>query len=95
MSNEISITIRLVHSGDELEVELPLYSTGKEIIDELIKGDIVPKTDPEGNPYVYKLVAKRSGTEIIPEKTLEDLGIKSDDTLLLTPKLIAGNYGSH
>lgn len=92
MSNEISITIRLVHSGDELEVELPLYSTGKEIVEELLKGDIIPKTDPEGNPYVYKLVAKRSGVEVIPEKNLGDLGIQAGDTLLLTPKLIAGAY---
>ncbi len=35
MSNDvIGIVVRVMPSGDELEVELPIYSTGKEIKEE-------------------------------------------------------------
>lgn len=93
MPNEtsvITVIIRLLPGGDELDVELPLYSTGKEIVEELLNADLVPRTDPQGNPYTYKLVSKDSSLEIVPEKTLFDLGVKDGNTLLLTPQLVAG-----
>ena len=39
MSNSevIDIVVRVMPSGDELEVELPIYSTGKEIKEELLR----------------------------------------------------------
>ncbi|GAB4416777.1 MAG: hypothetical protein OHK0039_26440 [Bacteroidia bacterium] len=86
----INVIIRLMPGGDELDVELPLYSTGKEIIDELLNGDMVPRNDPQGNPYTYKLVSKDSGLEIVPEKSLFSLGVKKGNTLLLMPELVAG-----
>lgn len=86
----ITVIIRLLPGGDELDVELPLFSTGKEIVEELLNADLVPRTDPQGNPYTYKLVSKDSSLEIVPEKTLFDLGVKDGNTLLLTPQLVAG-----
>lgn len=87
----INIVIRVMPSGDELDVELPRFSTGKEIIEELIAADVAPRTDPEGNPYAYELISKMSYTKIGEDKTLYDVGIKEGETLYLTPKLVAGN----
>ena len=86
----ISLIVRLLPSGDELDVELPLYSTGKEIVNELLDAEVAPKFDPQGNPYIYKLISKATGKEIVPEKTLHSLTIREGDTLLLTPQLVAG-----
>ena len=86
----ISVIIRLMPSGDELDVELPLYSTGREIIEELKNGNLVPPNDPQGNPYTYKLVSKESGMEVVPEKSLFNLGVQDGNTLLLMPTIVAG-----
>lgn len=86
----INVIIRLMPGGDELDVELPLFSTGKEIVEELLNSDLVPRNDPQGNPYTYKLVSKDSGMEIVPEKSLYSLGVKAGNTLLLMPELVAG-----
>ena len=76
--------------GDELEVERPLYSTGKEIIEELINAEVVPKYDASGTPHVYELISKIKYTKIGEDKTLYDVGVKDGETLYLTPKLVAG-----
>lgn len=87
----INVIVRILPSGDELDVELPLYSTGKEIINELLNADLgIEKQDPQGNPYIYQLIAKDTGREIMSEKSLNDTGVKEGQTLLLTPKLVAG-----
>ncbi|MDX1908562.1 MAG: hypothetical protein SF053_16110 [Bacteroidia bacterium] len=86
----IGLTIRIMPSGEELDVELPLYSTGKEIIDELLNQQVIPRNSPEGDPYVYKLASKSLGGELSQEKSLFDMNIRDKDTLLLTPRLVAG-----
>lgn len=86
----ISVIIRLMPGGDELDVELPLYSTGKEIIEELLNNGLVPTTDPQGNPYTYKLVSKETGQEVAQGQSLFNLGIKDGNTLLLMPNIVAG-----
>ncbi|MEL6671102.1 MAG: EsaB/YukD family protein [Bacteroidota bacterium] len=90
MNEEITISVRLPFDGTELEVELPLVSSGKQIINELIKGEMLPAKDPGGEPYVYKLIAKSSGDELRQEKTLGDAGVKNGDTLIVAPKVKAG-----
>ena len=52
-SNEINIIIRILPKGEEVDVELDVTTTGKEIISELISNGLTPKNDPEGNPYIY------------------------------------------
>ena len=61
----IAIIVRVMPSGDELEVELPIYSTGKEIKEELLSAEVAPRVDPEGNPYVYDLIFKRKNEATI------------------------------
>lgn len=90
-SDVINIVIRVMPRGDELDVELPLFSTGKEIIEELVSAEVAPRTDPEGNPYVYELISKMSYTKIGEDKTLYDVGVQEGETLYLTPKLVAGS----
>ena len=90
MNDVLNIVIRLMPSGDELDVELPVFSTGREITEELLSQSIAPRTDPEGNPYVYELISKSSNVKIDEQKTLDDVGIKDGETLYFVPKLVAG-----
>lgn len=90
MSDTLNIVIRLMPSGDELDVELSRYSTGRDIANELLDADVAPRTDPEGNPYVYELISKARNVKIEDDKCLDDLGIAGGDTLYFVPKLVAG-----
>lgn len=90
MSDVVNIVIRVMPAGDELDVELPVFATGKEIIEELLSQKIAPRNDPDGNPYVYKLVSKRSNQEIKEDKTLQSLDIREGETIYFVPKLVAG-----
>ena len=89
MSN-LSVIVRVMPGGEELDVNLPRYSTGKQITDELLKANVAPTTDPDGNPYVYDLVTKRENIRIETDKTLHDLGITDGETILFIPQLVAG-----
>lgn len=89
MSN-LNVVVRVMPGGEELDVTLPRYSTGSQITDELLKAQVAPSTDPEGNPYVYDLVTKRDNIRIEPDKTLHDLGVSDGETILFIPQLVAG-----
>ena len=88
--SSIEVTVRVQPSGDEVTVELEIYTSGKEIKKELITHDIAPSTDNKGNPIVYQLISKSSNQVIDDHKTLDDLGIKSGETLFMVPDLVAG-----
>ena len=90
MADHINIVIRLMPSGDELDVELPVFTTGKEIMDHLLSEKAAPRSDQEGNPYVYELISKASNARIDDDKTLYDVGIQEGETLYFVPKLVAG-----
>lgn len=90
MSDVINIAIRVMPRGDELEVELPVFSTGKDIIEELLNANVAPRTDNEGQPYVYELISKASNVKVGENKTLYDLGIRDGETIYFVPKLVAG-----
>lgn len=90
MADFFNIVVRVNPSGEEFDVELPRFSSGKEIINELLDAGISPRSDSNGNPYVYDLVHKQSNTHLDDNKTLHDLGIRDGDTLLLIPGLVAG-----
>jgi len=77
-------------SGDELDVELPVFSTGRDITEELLSANVAPRTDPEGNPYIYEIISKASSVKIDEDKTLYDVGIREGETLYFVPKLVAG-----
>ena len=86
----LDLIVRVQPGGEEFDVELPAYSTGKEIIDELLDAELAPRLDPENQPYIYELISKQLGTKIGDNKTLHSLNVKSGDTLIISPKLNAG-----
>lgn len=90
MSEIINLVIRLMPSGDELDLELPVFSTGKEIKEELLNANVVPRADQDGNPYIYELISKSANVRIDDDKALDDVGIKDGETLFFVPKLVAG-----
>ena len=89
-SNKINIIIRILPKGEEVDVELDVTTTGKEIISELISNGLTPKNDPEGNPYIYELISKMNNVKINEDKTLLDSGIQDGTIIYVTPKLVAG-----
>ena len=66
------------------------YAGAEITIEELKNGNLVSQNDPQGNPYTYKLVSKESGMEVVPEKSLFNLGVQDGNTLLLMPTIVAG-----
>ena len=86
---EINLMVRIMPKGEVLEVELPLLATGRQIIEEILEYGAAPRTDPEGTPYSYELISKRTNAKI-EDQTLDDCGIHEGETLFLTPKLVAG-----
>ena len=90
MNDELNLIVRVMPSGDELDVQIPRFSTGKEIIEELLRAEVAPSSDGEGNPFVYELVSKKNQVRVDDNKTLHDLQINDGDTLLFIPNLVAG-----
>lgn len=89
MNDVMNIGIRVMPKGDELDVELPVFSTGKDIIEELLDAGVAPRHDGEGNLYVYELISKASNLKIGESRTLSNLGIREGEVLYLVPKLVA------
>jgi uncharacterized ubiquitin-like protein YukD len=86
----VTIIVRIMPQAEDLEIELPLYTTGKQIVEELLSQQIIPRNDEAGNPIVYELVSKKVGKKLMPEDRLADLNVPNGDTLLLTHKAYTG-----
>ena len=86
----INLIVRVMPNGDELDVELPVLSTGKEIVEELLNANVAPRQDTNGNPYIYELISKVSNVKIEEHKTLYDIGINDNEIIYFVPKLVAG-----
>lgn len=88
--SDLNIVIRVMPNGDEFDVEVPSYSSGKDLVDGLLQKGVAPRNDPQGNPYIYELISKAKNVKISETKTLMDVGITNGDTIYFTPKLVAG-----
>ena len=86
----INVIIRIMPQGEEVEVELSGYTTGKEIIDELLQEDLSLGQNGSGELQVYELVKKDTNTKLEENRSLFDIGIKNGDILYLLPKMVAG-----
>jgi hypothetical protein len=90
--------IILNYQGNELTVQIEdSTNTIQDIIDKIINGLGLSKTDAGGNPVTYHLGMTRDGEELIlqnrikgEEKTLMDYNIQSGDRVTLTMIPIAG-----
>lgn len=92
LDQDYMVMVRLLPSGEEVELELPAASNGKAIKESLLEHEElnIPKMDHEGNRYNYKLISKGSGKEVTDDRSLFECGVASGDTLLLSPTLVAG-----
>lgn len=90
MSDVLTINVRIMPSSQEFTVELPRFSTGREIREELLNEGVAPRVSPQGEPYVYELVVKSNNLRLEENKTLSDLGVQNGDTVLFIPNLVAG-----
>lgn len=90
MSDYIKIIVRVMPGGEQLDVELPRFSTGLEILEGLLEQDVAPRQTRNGEPLFYELISKTGNVRIEDNKTLHDLGIHDGETILLVPDLIAG-----
>ena len=90
MSDVLTINVRIMPSAEEFTVELPRFTTGREICEELLNNNVAPRTSAQGEPYVYELVIKSTNLRLEENKTLSDLGVQSGDTVLFIPNLVAG-----
>ena len=91
MSDFINIVVRVMPGGEQLDVELPRFSTGLEILEGLLDQNVAPRETRNGEPLFYELISKKSNVRIEDNKTLHDLGIHDNETILLVPDLIAGS----
>lgn len=90
----IKINLRSVLTNNEIELDLPLQTSASEIIDAIVNNPEtnIPRTDPQGNPYTFKLKCKETGAELQTSQTLMEANIKNNYTLLLVTQMIAGFY---
>ena len=86
----INIIVLVLPDGKELEVELPGFSTGSDIIEELLEAEVAPRKNSDGNDYEYDLIYKKTNKRLGEDKSLKDAGVKDGDTLIFSPKMEAG-----
>ena len=89
----ILLVIRIMPSGDEVDVELPIGSKGAEIIEEILEANLAPRIDSEGYPYIYELIAKSTNVKIGDDKSLFELGIKNNEVIYFVPKMLSDGGG--
>lgn len=85
----ITVEVRIQPGGEAMDVELPPFSTGKEIIDMFLEGEFIPEKDDQGNPYAYELVTKKN-VRVEEWSTLHECGVENGGLLYIAPKLVAG-----
>lgn len=90
MSDYLKIVVRVMPGGEQVDVELPRFSTGQEILEGLLNEKVAPRQTQQGEPLFYELISKTSNVRIEDNKTLHDLGIRDGETILLVPDLVAG-----
>lgn len=88
--SKLSVVIRIMPGGEDLDVTLPYSSTGDEITRKLLEAKVAPGADGEGNPFVYELVTERDNVRIAAEKSLHDLGVTDGETIFFIPSITAG-----
>jgi hypothetical protein len=89
---KVKVIIRVMPSGDEIDAALPAKATADQVIKKLLSDANLKlsKADTQGNPISYALRWKEGGKDLGQNESLEKAGVKDNDTLLLTPSIIAG-----
>ncbi|MFN0118588.1 MAG: toll/interleukin-1 receptor domain-containing protein [Elusimicrobiota bacterium] len=82
--NVIAIILRNSITGEEFDIECPIYKTLGDIIDELLHSGIID------NKSTYQIFNKNSAKTLEMDQTLKENNINNGDTLLLIVKSYAG-----
>ena len=90
MASTIKLIIRVLPNNEDVDVDVPLDATAKDIIDTLLDSDIGQRHDNSGTPITYNLTPKGKNIVIEEHQTLEEAGIQEGDILLMTPVFVAG-----
>ena len=88
MDELITVSVQVLPAGNDFPVELSIYTTGEELVEELINAGEAPGVNTNGNPVIYELFSKEG--EIPLEKSMRDMSVKDGDMLRLVPKVVAG-----
>jgi small GTP-binding protein len=86
INDVINITVSIAPSGEELDVELPHFTTTQELIEELINHDALNRLSK------YSAFSKMNGRELALDKSLWEMGVRNGDTLIITPLTTSDEY---
>lgn len=92
MHEQISVLIRVLPSGKEITMTIPLTILGSYLKKMVIEHPEleVPTIDKYGDPLIYKLLSKSTGKEVKDKNSLQEFNISDGDLLLLANVLSAG-----
>ncbi|MGB3799255.1 MAG: hypothetical protein WA952_05525, partial [Lewinella sp.] len=68
MSDFLNIVVRVMPGGEQLDVELPRFSTGQEILEGLLSENVAPRQTQQGEPLFYELISKTGNVRIEDHK---------------------------
>ena len=81
----VAIVLKVMPKGDEFDVEVPLFTTAREFIDEIINANYALRTNENGQAIYYRLVKNDLLTEIPADQSLHAYRIAANDTLYMLP----------
>lgn len=87
--SDLNLVVRVMPNGEEYDMTLSRFTTGSEITDQLLKAQVAPRVDSDGEPYLYELVTKGDHIRIGSNQSLHDLGISDGEIILFIPDLPA------
>ncbi len=84
---ERNIIVRIMPSGEELDIELPADTTVAELIEGILDNGVADRTDARGAPIQYDLFKLDNGGKLPEEKTMLDLAVKEGAVIIMAPRL--------
>jgi uncharacterized ubiquitin-like protein YukD len=72
------------------QVEAPLDVPIRRLLVILVERMNLPLNSPDGQIMIYKLHHKRSGQQLLDDRTLAEAGVRDGDDLRLQPEITAG-----
>lgn len=89
-TTSIKVIVRVLPQNEDVDVELPLNATAKDVIESLLDSGIGQRNDNVGNPITYNLTPKGRNIVIDENETLGAAQVQEGDVILMTPVFVAG-----
>ena len=95
MSKKVKVTLQIPHLQREMDVQLPVSTTGK-MFYEAVLGRLgsMPSSTTSGAAVVWELIAKHAQRKVYPDgqnETLEQLGIREGETIIMKKDMDPGS----